>query len=182
MKEQKILAIDPGTTQSAYVLAYTSTLEIIEFGLFDNDQVSVRLKVLSFLPEIHLVIEMIKSYGSGMPMGDSVIETCVWIGRFTEVWGRELTRLPRKTICAELCGRATANDANVSQAVRDRYTSILPRKLGKGSNPVVGIKSAPGPLFGVKKDIWQALGALVAYVDIARRKGLTVSKKQGYLN
>jgi hypothetical protein len=55
-----------------------------------------------------------------------------------------------------LCGNARAKDANVRQALLDLY--------GDGTRQTAcGVKSKPGPLYGIKKDEWAALAVGLTY-------------------
>lgn len=142
----KIFCIDPGTTKSAYVLFETTTQDIIAFGIEDNDQLVKKLH------GDRLVIEMIKSYGN--VMGDSILQTCVWIGRFIQEWGADSFDLvPRKTIVASLCMNPRAKDSNVRQALIDLFGAP-------------GTKKLPGKTYGIKKDIWSALAVAAVYEEL----------------
>ena len=137
-----ILAIDPGTHKSAFLVWDGS--RVGECGILDNGDLLKRLAFFNF-PVKWAAIEMIASYG--MPVGAEVFETCVWIGRFIERIGQ--TRLIyRKDVKMHLCGTPRAKDANIRQALID--------KLGH-----VGTVNNPGPLFGVKSHLWAALGVAV---------------------
>ena len=98
---------------------------------------------------------MIASYG--MPVGREVFETCVWIGRFQQAWhDPEAVRLVyRRDVKLHLCGSPKAKDGNIRAALID--------KLGP-----VGLKSAPGPLYGVKSHAWAALAAAVTAAETPR--------------
>jgi len=103
----------------------------------------------------HLAIEMVASYG--MPVGASVFETCVWIGRFIQSWaapGAGLTHefIYRREVKLYLCNNARAKDANVRQALIDIYG---------GKEKAIGKKATPGPLYGMAGDCWSALGVAV---------------------
>jgi len=54
-----------------------------------------------------------------------------------------------------LCGSARAKDTNIRQALIDRY----------GGSAAIGKKAAPGPLYGVSKDVWSALAVAVTAAD-----------------
>ncbi len=155
-----ILAIDPGTTQSAWVLFDSDYGPIISKGLAPNNAV---LKMLEQWgdSDVHLAIEMIASYG--MPVGREVFETCVWIGRFAQAWGDNRSMVYRKDVKMHLCGNNRAKDSNIRQALSDLMTERYWH--GGGKNPAVGIKSDPGPCYGVSKDIWAALGVAVTCSD-----------------
>lgn len=157
-----IFAIDPGTTQSAWVI-YRSGPQgagvILSFGKHDNAHV---LDMIHNMPSLlyKVVIEQIVSYG--MPVGAEVFETVWWTGRFSEAAinkGMSLTRIPRKRIVLHLCNNPRGNDASVRQALIDRF--------GPGKEKAIGKKANPGPLYGVSGDVWAALGVAVTYSDKA---------------
>ena len=76
-----IFAIDPGNVESAYVMMH-SNYDIYKFGKVPNEE--MRQIIMDHEDENAItVIEMIASYG--MAVGQTVFDTCVWIGRFTEL-------------------------------------------------------------------------------------------------
>lgn len=156
-----ILAIDPGPTQSAF-LVYGScrgeSPKIISHGKWFNRSI---VEWLPEQPDSKIVLEMIGHYGSGMPAGKEVFETCVWIGRFMQAAGSDrVVRVLRPTVKTQICGTPRANDANVRQALIDRFG---------GKEKAIGKKKTPGPLFGVAGDVWAALAVAVAWTE---QKGL----------
>lgn len=153
-----ILAIDPGTTQSAWILYNTQesslTPQIVDKGINENND------LLQMLIEKHLIdssnveklyIEMVASYG--MPVGKTVFETCVWIGRFIEAWGGDYEYVYRKDVKMHLCGQTKAKDSNIRQAIMDRH--------GSTREAAIGTKKNPKALYGVSKDIWAALAVAI---------------------
>jgi len=136
-----ILAIDPGTTQSAYVL-YGDGI-IFDHGWVSNYDMR---QVLIGIEYDAVAIEMIASYG--MSVGASTFETCVWIGRFIEVARVEPTFCYRKDIKLFLCGTMRAKDANIRQALLDL---IGPQ----------GTKAQPGPTYGIYSHTLAALAVAV---------------------
>jgi len=145
-----IIAIDPGTTQSGYVL-YDGSI-VHESGVIPNDPILIMIKSLTGLD--YLACEMMDSYG--MPVGQEVFETCVWIGRFTQAFGPERTRfIYRRDIKMHLCNSSRAKDANIRQALIDRF----------GGPDAIGKKASPGPLYGVKSHAWAALAVAVTAID-----------------
>lgn len=76
----KILSIDPGNIESAYCIIDTETYKPIEFGKIENEKLALGMR---FAEYDLLVIEMVASYG--MPVGETVFETCVWIGKFIQI-------------------------------------------------------------------------------------------------
>lgn len=169
----RLLAIDPGPTQSAYVVVDNSDLRPLFFDKIPNEEM---LKLSHLGNADCVVIEMIGHYGTGMPAGKDVFDTCVWIGRFWQVadgFDKEFERfvgvahqtpvdlVKRATVKAHLCGAAKAKDGNVIQALVDRFAPGV-RNKGKG------VKSDPGWFYDFHSDIWQAYGLAVYYADIER--------------
>lgn len=153
----RILAIDPGTLQSGWV--------IYDKGVLYGSGVKPNEEMLDFLDRdggfdptrnCHLAIEMIASYG--MAVGKEVFETCVWIGRFKQAWHspHAVELVYRKDVKMHLCGTPRAKDPNVRQALIDLYPAT-----GGGKTPQIGTKGQPGPLFGVSSHAWPALGVAV---------------------
>ncbi len=143
-----ILAIDPGNEESAYVLMDEKTYKPIEFGKVGNPLMLIKLNELKYNK---LVIEMIASYG--MPVGASVFDTCVWIGRFIQ--NRkcpDFEYIYRKEEKINLCGSMKAKDSNIRQALIDRFGEV-------------GVKKSPGFFYGFKKDIWAAFAVGCTYLD-----------------
>lgn len=164
----QILAIDPGTTESAYVSYETRLTElcdirelrnIVECGIFPNEDI---VSIIRSSHSEHLAIEMVACYG--MAVGKTVFDTCVWVGRFIEAYvshnKKPYTRVYRKDVCMHLCHSMRAKDSNIRQAIIDRYPAI-----GGGKTPQVGVKSKPGPLYGVSTDVWAALGVAITFTE-----------------
>lgn len=148
-----LIAIDPGSDQSAIVLIAHNGLPR-KFGKLTNaDALSMVDGVCaSETGWSHLAIEMIASYG--MPVGREVFETCVWIGRFIQAWGGPYTLVYRRDVKMFLCGNNTAKDGNIRQALIDRYG---------GKAAAIGNKKSPGPLYGISADVWSALAVAVTW-------------------
>lgn len=143
-----ILAIDPGNIESAYCLIDEKTYKPIDFGKIDNYQMLIKLGELNY---DKLIIEMIASYG--MPVGASVFDTCVWIGRFIQKRKcPDYEYIYRKEEKMNLCHSMKAKDSNIRQALIDRFGDV-------------GVKKAPGFFYGFKKDIWAAFAVGVTYLD-----------------
>jgi hypothetical protein len=155
----KLLAIDPGNEESAYVAYDCDAGSVLAFGKKANADVLQWMISPSSFNAQHIAIEMIASYG--MPVGREVFETCVWIGRFIEAWGAPYTLVYRKDVKLHLCGNARAKDGNVRQALIDRYG---------GKQKAIGTKREPGPLYGVSADVWSALAVAVTWSDGQKTK------------
>lgn len=161
----KILAIDPGTTDSAYVLMNDDyTIRNRNFYKFKNELVLKTIKDLGGIYDdgMTVVIEMVASYGMGV--GQEVFDTCVWIGRFTQAAierGCRVEYVYRMEEKMALCHDSRAKDANIRQALIDRF-ALFDKKSGKGT------KKKPDVFYGFSKDIWSAYAVGVTYLD--RRK------------
>lgn len=157
-----IMAIDPGPTESAYVLLETPQ-KIITCGIVDNFDLLTSIEQRRLYAPYN-AIEMVACYG--MAVGQSVFDTACWIGVFSHaaktvnIIGLWPTKIYRREVKMHLCGTMRARDANVRQALIDRYPPT-----GGGKTPQIGTKSEPGPLYGVRKDIWAALGVALTYVE-----------------
>lgn len=164
----RILAIDPGNIESAYVAIDAGTRRPLDVGKVPNEELLSKLwgstKTGWLDPCEPIYIEMIGHYGTGMPAGKTVFDTCVWIGRFIEASGSDQAHgdhaelILRPTVKAHLCGSAKAKDANVAQALVDRFAPGQPNH-GKGT------KASPGFFFGFRADIWQAMALAVYAAD-----------------
>lgn len=151
-----ILAIDPGNTESAYVLVEDDLSKVIEKGKVENfELVDIILRIKDEHSSLeHIAIEMIASYG--MAVGKTVFETCVWIGRFAQLIRVEFGVEPEFIYRSEekmcLCHSMKAKDSNIRQALIDRFGEV-------------GTKKNPGYFYGFKKDIWSAMAVAVTYHD-----------------
>lgn len=151
----RILAIDPGNEESAYVLW---DKKIIEKGIYLNADLLYKLRAWDhdYLP---CVIEMIASYG--MPVGKTVFETCVWIGRFAEAWRSPVHYIYRKDVKINLCNSMRAKDSNIRQAIIDRYG-----KPGTIKNPNINYGETNKVEDKIKADMWAALAVALTYEDL----------------
>lgn len=147
----RILAIDPGTTESGIVLYDNSWIGAeIGFALVcPNDEVLHLIQSDRYAEQ--LAIEMVASFG--MPVGEEVFQTVLWTGRFQQRWmdthaGKPVRLVKRMEVKMHLCHSPKAKDGNVRQALVD--------KLG-----APGSKSKPGPTYGVKSHCWSALAVAV---------------------
>jgi len=155
-----ILAIDPGTTESGYVVWDGS--RVLEKGVYQNDDMLITIgNWVSWDADI-LAIEEIGHFGTGMPAGKEVFLTCRWTGRFIQRWIDSNPHRPRMATCVlrspiktHLCGTPRAKDANVRQAVVDRLGSP-------------GTKKTPGVIYGVTSHSMQALAVALYVSDMLR--------------
>lgn len=160
MTSGKVLAVDPGNIKSGYVIAEydeNDITRVLRVGKVENAEM---MQIIAESAEMDFAIEMIA--GMGMTVGKEVFDTCVWIGRF---WERALARdfrtmqyIYRREEKLCLCGSARAKDANIRQALADRYAPGQPN-FGKGT------KKQPGFFFGFSADMWAAMAVATTYYD-----------------
>jgi len=180
--------IDPGTNKSGAVIFDVDgnrvlrsddgmdnydVLENLRLGYWKNSRSLLGQYMLK--PNI-VFIETIEAMG--LTVGNQVLQTMFWVGRFFEAANRTKTvvdvirRGDEKIV---LCGASTfenpetgkrrsVSDAQIRQAVIDKFPAT-----GGGKTPQVGIKKQPGPLFGVKGHAWMALAVLLTGLEM--RKG-----------
>lgn len=155
-----VIAIDPGPEQTAVAVIDRGSLCVWDFFIKENQEV---LKFLSRegcrFSKADIRIEMIASYG--MAVGATVFETCVWIGRFMQAadpYQNRTKRIFRREVKMHLCGNATAKDANIRQAIIDKYESMYGSAVTKKG----------GMLYKVSKDVWAALGVGITAIEKER--------------
>lgn len=160
-----VLAIDPGPEESAFAFIDGATRRPVCVGKVLNERL---LRLLSgdagagalLIDTHHAAIEMVASYG--MAVGAEVFETCVWIGRFQQAlidWsGTDARLVKRVEVKTHHCMDSRAKDANITQALIDRFAKGQPNR-GKGT------KAEPGWFHGFALDIWQAYALAVLEAD-----------------
>ncbi len=157
----RLLAIDPGNEESALLVYDTGTAKPVRW---DKQPNIAALRNIEDTEADALAVEMVASYG--MAVGASVFDTCVWIGRFIQHWqdyklDERSDPLPfllvyRREVKLHICGSSRAKDANIRQALIDRYG---------GKEKAIGKKATPGPLYGMSGDCWSALAVAVTVAD-----------------
>lgn len=161
-----VLAIDPGNVESAYVLMNESYKPLKFWKVPNEDMRKVIVEINLQNDDVVTVIEMVASYG--MAVGREVFDTCVWIGKFSEIAlsacfnnkfpTGKVEYIYRKDVKMNLCGQMKAKDSNIRQALVDRFAKH-DLKNGKGT------KGNPDWFYGFKADIWQSYALGVTYID-----------------
>lgn len=164
----KILAIDPGTTESAWVeVAFDpdggdGSLRVLSFGKEPNADVlsSVRAKAIPLEGGVDIfVIEDISSYGK--IVSTDVFETLKMIGRVIEAVefrGRDIDVVTRRDVKVHHTATPSSNDTAVCIALRERFARGF-------SNHGKGTKSNPSIFYGFFKDVWQAFALASKIID-----------------
>lgn len=155
-----VMAIDPGHTESAYAIWDGKRIE--GFGKKPNSFFMETLWEPS--PVQLLAVERVQSMG--MAVGEEVFETARWEARFVMAWEngsseRETLLIPRMRVKMHHCHDSRAKDANIRQALIDRF--------GPGKEKAIGTKKKPGPLLGISGDVWSALAIATAVHDVGER-------------
>jgi hypothetical protein len=147
-----VLAIDPGPEQSAYVIFNYGVP--VSHAKVDNATMKLICEGRIEMGADVLVIEQIAAMG--MAVGAEVFETVFWSGRFVEAWRRNWDRVKRHEVKMALCHNMRAKDANIRQAIIDRYG---------GKDRAIGRKASPGPLYGLSGDCWSALAVAITWTE-----------------
>ena len=142
-----LASIDPGDEQSAFMLMGRD-LRPHSFAIMDNDAL---LKWLADREWDHLAIEYM--HPRGMPTSKEEMDTQFWAGRFVQAARCGWTPIRRSEVKLHICGQSRAKDANIRQALMDRY----------GGKNAKGKKASPGPLYGIHDDLWSALAIGVTW-------------------
>ena len=164
----KILGIDPGTTESGWVIYDTENHSIIDNGISENNETIELIDTMDF--DV-MAIEMVASYGK--PVGKETFETVYWIGRFAEKarsFGICVERYYKKTdINPAICFNSNVKDAMIRRALLDMFP-----KTGGGKEPSVGTKKQPGALYGINSHMFPALAVALTH---ALKNGLIGYKR-----
>ena len=150
----KIIACDPGTFETGYVIFDGS--KVIKADIVANENMIHILRYAAMDESItDCAIEMVEA--RGMPVGKETFETVLIVGRLFQQWLVTRCTRPvlifRRAVKIHLCGSTKAKDGNIRQALID--------KIGP-----VGVKKNPGPCFGVTSHCWAALAVAVTALNI----------------
>jgi hypothetical protein len=162
-----VLAIDPGYTESAFVFFDDVAQRPVYIGIVPNAELLAIVRA-GGVKELDIDADQIaveKIAMGGMVAGQETFDTAMVVGRLVEAWesrwpSRPVTLIKRIEEKMCICGDSRAKDTNIRQALIDRF--------GPGRELAIGTKKNPGPLYGVKEDIWSALAVAITYLE--RRK------------
>ena len=161
----RLLAIDPGSDESAWVLYDTHKKEIIEKRKSRNEELREQLAAKVNQPMSHIAIEF--PVPRGEKMYTQLLDTVFWTGRFIEAWGQSWDRVNRQALKLHLCGKNNAKDSNIRAALINRYSRH--ENLGGGTTPEIGTKKKPGPLYGFSRDTWAALAIALYWAEAVNK-------------
>lgn len=143
-----IIAIDPGTSESAIVQWDGERVQEATIASNEECRSFVRQRSAPFV----LAVEMVACYG--MPVGKEVFETCLQIGRIQEIAFKrciDCRLIYRRDVKLHHCQNARAKDSNIRQALVDKYGAP-------------GTKNQQGKTYGLKSHLWAAF-AIATYVQ-----------------
>jgi hypothetical protein len=172
-----LLAIDPGTTESAYVIV-DATLRPVEFQKISNGELLSRIEGAPdsrtrWSELTSCAIEMPE--GIGMATGSEIFHTCRWVGQYQHAWrfswddatrwqdeargrGEALELISRKRVKLHLLGKTSRLGRTADSAVR---LALIAKHGGQDC-----IK-AGGELHGVYGDCWAALAVAHTFLEAA---------------
>lgn len=149
----QVLSIDPGSTRSGYVM-WDGKRNLQPGIIYNNELLSFVANTQDYIDK--LVIENIASYGR--PVGRTVFDTCIWIGRYIQLWNdlnkasKDLYLIERKEVKMHLCGKTASKDSDVIKAIKARFGEK-------------GTKKDPGFTYRLVGDSWQAFALAVYWFD-----------------
>lgn len=176
----RILAIDPGTTQSAYALL-NDAYQVLSADKVEN---SVMMDIIASTPGIDAVIieDMEPRYprngkdsnAAGAIVGASTYTTLKWMGKFdltAQVRGIAVYWIYRRDERAALIRKKELPadapkhaDGQIRAALIARF-AVHDKANGKGT------KATPDTFYGVSGDMWQAIAVGVTWLDKQRTGG-----------
>lgn len=146
----RVLGLDPGTTQTGLAL-FDPVAGTIQGLHQDNEQVLQFLQMMAPLPDQLLILEGIKSYGRAV--GQSVFQTCCWLGRFMETWDRPgglWACYYQEQAKLWLTKSLKSKPSEINRSLQDRWGAK-------------GTKKQPGRLYGFKGDHCFSALAIATY-------------------
>jgi hypothetical protein len=139
----RILGIDPGPYDSAYVIWDGET--VIEKGYLAN---MVLLQRLTGNGYDRMAIERVRIYVKYA--GNDLSETAEWVGRFDGK--NESMLIPQVLVRGHLCGTAAATCLAMKRALQDKF-------------PILADRTMANPMRGANEHIWDALAVAVTAYD-----------------
>ena len=152
----KLLALDPGTTETGFVLM--DGYKPVDFGKVSNDYMMDKIREVAIGNDnLIVVIEKIESYG--IKVSESIFTTIFWCGRYWQLsvsLGLKPYWITRRAVKSNLCKgkvfKTKSWDSKIRQALIDRFG-------------VVGTKGNQGFFYGFKADCWAAFAVGVTHLD-----------------
>ena len=184
----KYLAVDPGTTESAYC-GMNDDYSLRSAAKVPNDKL---LQLISLGGYDALVIECMEARtlnvkkpdpdGKPQPpqkVGDETYETCIWIGRFMEAAYRRNMSVhrvyrseERRTLVPSKQNKLPPLPAPVPKSIDAQVRMALIRRFARHDRKNgKGRKNCPDVFYGFKTDMWNAFAVGVVHLDKVKRGG-----------
>lgn len=176
----RILAIDPGTTQSAYALL-SDAYQVLSADKVEN---SVMMDIIASTPGIDAVIieDMEPRYprngkdsnAAGAIVGASTYTTLKWMGKFdltAQVRGIAVHWIYRRDERAALIRKKELPADAPKHADGQIRAALITRFAAHDKVNGKGTKAKPDTFYGVSGDMWQAIAVGVTWLDKQRTGG-----------
>lgn len=151
-----VYGIDPGPEKSGWFLWDSSNRRGLSCG-WDTNQEILDTMIALRGSNVAVACEKIVSYG--MPVGENVFQTCIWIGRFLQaLWPNPFYQIPNAAVRGYLCRSSKARDVNVRAALIEKHGPV-------------GVKKNPGPFYGCSGHMWSAAAVAVTFAECETRRG-----------
>lgn len=162
----KCLAIDPGNVLSAYIVWDGKT--VYDRGKIPNRDI---LNILSRWKEDADVLVIERMGFQGGMAGQTVFDTCRWIGMFEREWeiltkGKDISLVFRSTVKSHFKVTRTNHKSIPGKLYCARNdTEVRKSLINRFGKP--GSKAKPNLVtYGIVNDIWSAFAIAVYWVDI----------------
>lgn len=153
-----VVGIDPGPEKCGFVAWETREHPLWKLVTADAVSVAELFGAIAAEQPGAVVCEDLTAQGS--VLGRHTIETakvCGELRYFCRERNYPLHFVTRIAVKKHLLGRASGNDAQVREALAERF--------GPGRQKAWGTKKSPGPLYGLKGHSVQALAVLLTWLD-----------------
>ena len=149
-----LMSIDPGTSESAYVIVNIDDYRILDKGKVSNDKMIEIVKTGYY---DYLVVEGMSSYNQ--PIGQETMDTIFFSGRLFQIAEDRAYVIKRRDVKThfELPKKCNA-DSYIRIVLIDRFARS-DKKTGRGT------KASPDFFYGVTADIWQSFALAVTWID-----------------
>ena len=173
----QILAIDPGTTRTAYCMM-TEAPSVISAADVENEIV---LRLVEDRDYDQMVVECMEARNlsaAGQAIGQSTYETCIWIGRFIQaaaIRGKPVARVYRSEERSLLVptkknklpqppkGTGSTTDAKIRATLIALFAKH-DKKNGKGT------RRNKDMFYGFQGDMWAAFAVGYTYLEKQKRE------------
>ena len=184
----KYLAVDPGTTESAYC-GMNSDYSLIAAAKVKNERLMQLINlggydaiVIECMEARTLNVKKFDPDGKTPPpqkIGDETYETCIWIGRFMEAAIRRNMAVyrvyrseERSTLVPSKKNKLPPFEGPVPKSIDAQIRMALIRRFAKHDKKNgKGRKNCPDVFYGFKTDMWNAFAVGVVHLDRMRKGG-----------